>query len=168
MSAGRPRIPRQVKVIRGTFRKDRNPSAEIPADVVRKTPRPPAHLNRYAKAMWKKIAPTLVSTRVLTEHDLVTFELLCVQYGDYRELYDAVHCEVPGQNGRKRRQTLAEYMVGRNSQTQPEYTAMQKAYQNWKSYMAEFGLSPLARNRIEHKPIEKEVDPMEELLDAKL
>lgn len=167
-TGGHNRVPRQQKIIRGTFRRDRNPAEEIPAEPVGDVPRPPSHLNRWAKKLWKTIAAKLVEARVLTDIDLVTLELCCVQYGLYRDLYDQIHCRITDPaTGRVRRRTAAEYLAGRNSQTQPEYTAMTKAFQQWKSYMAEFGLSPLARNRINHAPADREADPMEELLNAK-
>jgi len=165
---GRPRKPRAQKIIRGTFRKGRNPEHEIEAPVVNEPPKPPASLNRWGKQVWRRLIPLLLAQRVLTEHDLETFELACAQYGLYRELYAEICCMIEDpETGRRRRRTVAEYLRGRNSQTQPELTAMQKAVKEWKAYMTEFGLSPLARNRIEHKPVKEEQDPMEEILNAK-
>ena len=101
----------------------------------------------------------------MTEVDWPMLELLCAAYSQYREAYDAVYHPVDPETGKRNKRTLDEYMRGRNSQTMPEYQAMKTAYQTYKSYAAEFGLSPASRNRIELPERKDEEDPMERLLN---
>lgn len=165
-SGGHNRKPKQLKVIRGTFRADRNPANEPDPTPVVDVPKPPTHLNRWGKRLWKSLVPKLMDTRVLTDVDLPSLEIACMQYGIYRELDDAIRCFVrDSRTGKRRRRTLAEYLRGQNSQTIPEYSAMKQAFTTWKSYMAEFGLSPASRNRIDLPQQEGEEDPMEALLN---
>jgi len=108
----------------------------------------------------------LIDQQVLTEADMFTFELACESYNQFREMHDAIYRPIDQDTGKKYKRTLAEYMVGRNSQTAPEYAAMRNAYQTHKTYMAEFGLSPVARNRIDlPEPKKDDIDPMEALLN---
>jgi len=171
-SGGHNRKPKEEKIIQGTFRPAREAREEPEPRILTEIPDPPAHLTRYAKKAWKSLAVELVDLGLLTALDLITLEILCVNYGIYRELYDAVYTEAPpgelfttAKKGRTRR-TLAAYMQHRNSQTMPEYTAMTKAFATYKSLMAEFGLSPVARGRIDVTAPEKHQDPMEEILDG--
>lgn len=164
------RKPTERKIIDGTFRKDRAPENEPKPPPVFEPPKPLSHLNKWAKAKWRELAQQLFDDGLLTVLDTTTLEVLCVNYGIYRELHDAIHRppeldEEGNPTGRRRKRTLAEYMAGRNSQTMPEYTAMTKAFQTYKSLMAEFGLSPAARGRINVPKPAKQEDPMERLLN---
>ncbi len=47
---------------------------------------PPAWLNGYAKSEWKRIAPSLIVSEILTEHDRAAFEAYCVAYGRWRQM----------------------------------------------------------------------------------
>jgi P27 family predicted phage terminase small subunit len=159
------RIPKQLKVVRGTFRKDRNPKNELEGEPVREVPKPPTGLNRWGRKLWKRIAQQLVDNGVLTELDLPALEQLCQQYGRAQELYDAMTHEID-ETGKRRKRSLAEYLVGRNSQTMPEYQVMRQAENLLKAYLEQFGLTPASRNRIDlsHAQEEKQ-DPMEALLN---
>lgn len=164
---GRPRVPREVKVIRGTFRKDRNPEHEMEPSKVPEVPKPPSYLGKYAKKLWKQLAPELYDAGILTVVDLPALEMCCDAYGQFRELRDAIHRPLDPDTGKKGKRTLAEYMLGQNSQTMPEYTNMKSAFQTFKSYLTEFGFTPASRNRIEiPEPKKPEEDPMGKLLDG--
>lgn len=164
---GHNRVSKERKVIRGTFRPGREPVDPIEADPLPKAPRAPAHLSKHAKRLWRELAPQLVERGILTALDLATFEMLCAAYGMYREAEEAVFFTTD-ENGTKRRRTLGEYMEGRNAHTAPELTAMKTAHGMYKTYLAEFGMGPLARTRIDIKPTEKTADPMIELLNGDL
>lgn len=164
MSGGRPRKPRQLKVIEGTFRKDRNPGKEPEVPPVTQVPRPPAGLNRWARRMWRELTPIIVDNGVLGEVDLPAWEACCQQYGIYRELYDAI-THTYDETGKRVRRSIAEYLAGQNSQTIPEYTAMNKAFAQMNTYLQQFGLTPASRNRIDLKGGQADEDPMEALLN---
>lgn len=166
MAEGRPRKPRQKKIIQGTFRKDRNPGNEPSPSVLLTVPKPPAGMNRWARRLWKDLIAELMEQQLVTTIDLATLELCCEAYGMYREAKDAVFHPRNLETGKRVRRSLAEYLRGRNSQTMPELTTMKNGWQLYKAYMAEFGLSPASRNRI-HIPGPREAgqDPMEKILN---
>jgi P27 family predicted phage terminase small subunit len=165
-SMGRPRDPSQIKVIRGTFRADRSPSNEPEPLVITSVPKAPGHLNRWGKQMWNETARELVRLRMFTKLDTYSLEVLCEQYGIYRELKESItHIEV---EGKREKITFAQYLAKRNSQTMPEYTAMKGAFERYSALLKEFGLSPSSRSRIDllgEPPATK--DPMEDLLKTK-
>jgi P27 family predicted phage terminase small subunit len=156
------RVPRQLKIIRGTFRNDRNPEAEPEPTKVDAIPGAPSYLGAQGKALWRRIAGEMVRAKILTTVDLAALEILCSSYEEFREAREAVYTTAKGKP-----RTLRQYMRGKNSQTMPEYNAMKTARQEYKAYAAEFGLTPASRNRIEiAAPKDPEVDPMEQLLGS--
>lgn len=166
-NGGRPRTPTKSKIIKGTFRKDRAPEHEPEPDLVEQYPKPPSGLPRDGRRMWKRLAKELVDKRILTVVDLEALEVCCMNYGIYRELYRAV-TTVRGDDGSKRKRTIAEYLLGRNSQTMPEYVAMTKAMYTFKAYLVEFGLTPSSRSRLDIPEPKDERDEMEQLLNEQV
>lgn len=162
---GHNRKPKTQKIIQGTFRSDRNPKNEPEPEKLTEAPRPPSSLNKFGKRLWKTITPKLIDLGVLTDLDLPVLEMACEAWGDYKDLKESILKPINPETGKREKQTLGEYMKGRNSQTMPEYTAMKQLYQIFKSYMAEFGVTPVSRNRITIVPKKEEKDPMEELLE---
>lgn len=162
-SGGQNRKTRGAKIINGTFRKDRNPKKELQSKLLTDIPKVPETLNRFGAAKWKEICRELIANEVLTVLDLPALEMCCVAYSDFCEAHDAVHYR-KAKNGKKVRQSIAQYMAGRNSQTMPEYTAYKQAFTLYKSFMTEFGLSPVARNRIDISKTSSEADPIGELI----
>lgn len=163
---GQNRKPRQAKIIQGTFRKDRNPNREPMPPVLPTAPKPPAGMNRWARRMWKELISELMNQNLATTIDLVTLELCCDAYGMYKEAKDAIFHPRDAKTGKRFRRTLAQYLLGRNSQTMPEMTTMKTGSQLFKAYMAEFGLSPASRNRINLPgPKDEGQDPMEKILN---
>lgn len=155
------RIPRQSKIIRGTFRNDRNPENEPEPEKCTAIPSPPSYLGSYAKGLWRRIAKAMVEAGILTTVDLPALEFMCSAYEEFREAREVVYFTAKG-----KARTLRQYMRGKNSQTMPEYNAMKNAFSTYKSYATEFGLTPSSRNRIDLKPPkEPEVDPMERILN---
>lgn len=163
-SGGHNRKPTKQKILQGTFRKHREPENEPAPAPVNEIPRAPSHLNRWGKRKWKELAPLLQYDGLLTSIDFTSLELVCGAYGTWREMLEAIY-HYTDEDGKRHRRTMAQYLVGRNSQTAPELAAMHKAEQLYKSLIAEFGLSPAARGRINVPKPAAEKDPMEALLN---
>jgi P27 family predicted phage terminase small subunit len=160
--AGRPKKPTQLKLIQGTFRKDRNSENEPEPEKVIEIPKPPSYLTKYAKKLWKVLTAELIEQEILTKVDIPALEACCEAYG--RAAHEAVFRPRDLETGKLMKRTLAEYMKGRNSQTMPEYTAMTKAFNTFKTYLIEFGLTPASRGRINiPKSPEEEADTMKRL-----
>lgn len=162
---GRKRIPDSLKIIQGTFRKDRALDSPEP-DPLHEVPKPPSYLSKYGKKIWRELAPDLVEKQILTSVDLYTFEMLCSAYQTFREAQDAIYRPVDPETGKKTRRTLAEYMAGRNSQTCLEYQVMKQSYNSYKAYMAEFGLSAPSRSKIDLKGPMLDEDPIEKMWNS--
>lgn len=161
------RIPTKIKVLKGTFRATEAPKNEPDPPVLHDLPKAPSHLNRWAKKMWDDNAKELKDLGMLTKLDTYSLEVLCEQYGIYRELKEAITHITDG-DGKRKKITIAQYLLGRNSQTMPEYTAMKGAFERYSALLKEFGLSPASRSRIDLPAREPERhDPMEALLEAK-
>ena len=144
-----PKKPTKTKILQGTFRQDRAPKNEPEPAMVEKLPKPPSVMPKEGKKIWKKLGQELLEKGLLTVLDVPTFEMCCFNYGLYHELANEVYRkETDPATGNVRRRTLAEYMAGKNSQTMPEYTSMVKAFNTYKSFLSEFGLSPASRSRI--------------------
>jgi P27 family predicted phage terminase small subunit len=158
------RKPKQLKIIQGTFREDRNPKNEADPPKFFEPPKPPSHLGRYGKKIWKQIVKDLTDVGLLTVLDKQALEILCEQYDQYRQAHDAVY-RYRDEEGRLRRRTLGEYLAGRNSQTVPEYQAMNRHFDSFRKLLTEFGMTPASRNRIEIPKAEEKKDPMEALLE---
>jgi len=185
MPGGRPRKPRNTKIIQGTFRKDRNPGREPTPPIMPIIPKPPPGMNRWARRLWKDLVQDLVDQQLLSSVDLAALQLTCEAYGDYEESKQAIFRPLDPRTGRRTRRSLEQYLSGidpwmdieklsplnliglrRNSQTAPELTQRNRAWRMFKAYMIEFGLSPASRNRI-NLPTSKEPgqDPMEKILN---
>lgn len=180
------KLPRQTKIIRGTFRPARNPEQEPEPTVLYETPKPPPGMNRWAKRMWKRVVDELVNTKVLTEVDVEGLQLACEAYGEYEEAKQAIYKPVNPLTGKRCRRTMEQYLSGldpwidvaeleplefsklrRNSQTAMEMIVMRGARQAFKSLVGEYGLTPVSRNRIDVGERSEKVDPMEEIINAK-
>ena len=162
----RPRKPRQLKVLHGTFRGDRNHGNEPTAPKVAQIPSPPADLNEWGRAKWRELAPTLQASGLLTTLDLTSFEVLCREYGVYREAYQSIYFFARRGAGKPRPRTLRQYLRGRNSQTTPELAAYRDARNAYRVLMAEFGLGPASRNRIDLPERTKAPSRMQELVSG--
>ena len=162
--AGRPKKPTITKLRDGTFRFDRASVNEPQPEKVSEIPKPPSYLTKYAKKLWKTLAAELVEKGILTIIDLPALETCCEAYGQYRAAHEAVFHPVDDKTGKRTKRTLAEYLKGRNSQTVPEYTAMTKAFNTFKAYLIEFGMTPASRSKLDISEVPDEnIDPMQRL-----
>ncbi len=155
------RVPRQSKIIRGTFRHDRNPEDEPEPTKVETVPAAPKSLGKIGRELWGRLAAELVEHASLSVVDLPALEILCSAYEMSEEARAAIY------RPRGRRRTLAAYLKDRPPRLMAEWTVMRSAWAVYRQYAVEFGLTLSSRNRIDLKPPKPpEVDPMEALLSA--
>jgi P27 family predicted phage terminase small subunit len=132
---GRPRTPTAVKVIRGTFRKDRVNAAEPqPAAAI---PLCPPHLDDEAKKEWRRIAKELVTLGLLTKIDRAALAAYCQCWSRWVEAeikLKAMGMVVKSPNGYP---MLSPYL--------PIAT---KALEQMQKFASEFGIGPASRSRI--------------------
>ncbi|MEQ8409116.1 MAG: hypothetical protein RKH07_12655 [Gammaproteobacteria bacterium] len=83
------RKPKNLKVVAGTDRKDRDVS-EIEIPPVEEMPQAPDWItNAHAVKEWNRLCPILMATKLLTDADLSTLAHLCGLHGKIVQLYAA-------------------------------------------------------------------------------
>ena len=129
-----------TKLVTGTLRPDRQPRAD-PAARLTIPPKPPAQLGPRAAAEWRRIAPAAVGIGTLTTADCRAFELLAQMLAtesEARELLAAEGLSLnTGDGGRK---------------AHPAVRTMETARAQAARLLAEFGLSPKARQGVDVLP----------------
>ena len=121
-----------MKLLEGTFRKDRAPAAIPKPPKGAKTPK---WLGKDAKTEWMRIGPWLEGQGLLTKADQSAFAIYCDLYGtvqEFRKLCRKVGPAVSIQQGYR--------------------NVLAKATTQMKQYLALFGLSPADRERIGVEP----------------
>ena len=110
------------------------------AGLLAKIPRAPEYFGEAAKAEWNRLLKILVEDKLVTTLDLNVLEGACMNYGIYRDMYDAITA-----NGT---QTMADYIAerGGNSQKQGELTTLNKAFDQYTKILRMFGATPAARH----------------------
>lgn len=133
---GPKKAPTEVKIARGTHRKDRDgdPTLE-PKPEQAAAPKPPAHLKASGRAKWSDLAPRLARVGLLSEIDLDALALLCEAFDE------KAHCEkVLAKEG--------EYFTQDNGYVgaHPAISRLHRAIGRIQKLMAAFGMSPSDRS----------------------
>lgn len=139
---GRPRKPTHLKLLEGTFRKDRANSRE--PKPARGTPTCPEWLGTAAKAEWRRIIPELRAMGILNRADRATIAAYCQAWSRWQE------CEAVIDAQGMTFMTEKGYVCQR-----PEVTLAAKFSKLCKEYGAALGLNPQARSTVkvpEQKP----------------
>jgi P27 family predicted phage terminase small subunit len=145
-----PRKPDNQKILEGSFRKDRKAKEIEFEDALDVIPVAPVHMAPAARAIWKKIVPTLVLRKVLTSADYEALEVLCNNIWIYRECVKEI-----------RKEGIGKYLRTHNSQTALPMTVMNKAAGIIRTYAGLFGLTPSDRARLNMGAGGKDQDPDE-------
>jgi len=131
----RPRKPTSLKLVTGTDRADRRngnePEPQLLEDLT-----PPAHLAARSAVVWNELAPMLRRIQLLTEADVIAFEMLCDAVADYRLA----------------RETRGDDMVTyshKGSQMLDQWLVAQQACgKRAETLMGRFGMDPVSRSRV--------------------
>jgi len=144
--AGRKKLPTNLKIIKGTFRKGRENSDEPHIDP--NIPSPPEHLSRDALMEWGRIAPQLYQLGLLSDIYRAALAGYCQAYGRWaraeRELNELDRLVDTTPNGMQQQHAL----VG----------IANKALDVMHKYMTEFGLTPSSISKVSPKKEEKKQD----------
>lgn len=73
--AGRKRLPDEVKVARGTFRRDR--ARQAPSVPMTEKPKPPASLKKVGRSKWLELVEWLDEVKLLERRFMDAMELYC-------------------------------------------------------------------------------------------
>lgn len=132
---GRPRKPTAIRRIEGNPGK-RPLNEDEPEPLVRDT-RPPAHLDRQAKQVWRVVAPELDRLGLLTTVDEEVLAGYCIAASQVRKAMKLLSKEG------FTIQTKTGYL-----QQRPEVAILQKSLQLLRAFAAEFGFTPSSRTRL--------------------
>ena len=135
MTAGRKPKPTNLKLIQGTYRADRaNLSEPKPKAAI---PPCPKFLQGEARKQYKKIAKKLARIGLMTEIDDMALSMLCQAWQEYMEATEQVKKSgilVKSPNGFP---ILNPYLIAAN-----------QAIKKVRALLAEFGMTPGSRSRI--------------------
>jgi P27 family predicted phage terminase small subunit len=143
--SGPPKKPTKLKLLRGTFRKDRalenepQPETAIPAV--------PAHLSDEAKVEWGRISQELHGLGLLSRIDRAALAAYCESWSDW---IDATRmCASQDGNDRKVVRTKSGNVI-----ENPYYSIKKRAAELMHKFATEFGMTPASRTRISASPSE--------------
>jgi P27 family predicted phage terminase small subunit len=144
-------LPTKLKVVRGTLRKGRS-NAHEPALTV-EIPRCPAHLSPEAKREWKRVSRELAGYGLLTRIDRAGLALYCEAWGRWVEAEEAL----------RKYGVMIKAPSGFPMQS-PYLAIANKAMEQIRAMLSEFGMSPSSRTRVHAAAVADEDDPLEQLL----
>jgi P27 family predicted phage terminase small subunit len=131
------RTPSQIKRLSGTYRVDRAPAKEASPDTAVNL-RTPKGLSKHAAAFWRRYAAELAALGLVTGPDLPAFTLMSASYGICLEALELI-----ARDGLTREDELG---IERKHPALQIFRDSALAYRQWAT---EFGLTPLARGRID-------------------
>lgn len=127
-----------LHLIQGTLRADHIAANRLtPRPIV---PPPPRGLDRRARSLWLRLAPILQPLGLLTELDMMAFEVLCHAHSRM-ELAEG---RLRAIERRRRSVTVADLTVIRRAER-----SVEQAAQSFRLLAAEFGMTPAARGRLD-------------------
>jgi P27 family predicted phage terminase small subunit len=143
-------LPTRLKVVRGTLRKGRTNMHEpaVPVEI----PRCPAHLGAEAKREWKRISVDLVGYGLLTRIDRAALALYCEAWGRWVEAEQAL----------RKFGVMIKAPSGFPMQS-PYLAVANRAMEQMRSMLTEFGMSPSSRTRVHATPPQKGENALEAL-----
>jgi P27 family predicted phage terminase small subunit len=141
-------VPTRLKVLRGTDRPDRRNPHEPTVQAA--TPRCPAHLGVEAKREWRRAAKHLAAVGLLTQIDRTALALYCDAWGRWVEALHAL-------------QTYGLMVKSPNGypMQSPYLAVANKASEQVRLLLGEFGMTPASRARVHAEPTTAEDDPFE-------
>lgn len=136
---GRPPKPTELKIIQGTFRKDRaTPGRPMPEVEI---PSCPAWLGRQAKMEWKRITPHLKKLGLISQIDRSALAAYCQAYHRWWEAETLI-----------KEHGLTFTTDKGYVQQRPEVGIASSAMKQMRMFLTEFGLTPSSRTRITAAP----------------
>lgn len=128
--------PSHLKVMQGTYRPDRAPKNEPKPEP--STPSCPTWLHAEAKREWRRIVPHLEQLGLLAQIDRAALAAYCQLYARWWEAEREIKVHGLTQI------TETGYVAQR-----PEVGISANALKQMRAYLAEFGLTPSSRSRID-------------------
>lgn len=134
---GRPRLPTQLKIIRGTEKASRKNNEEPVFETTLDLLVPPERLTEKEQKVWHKYVPALVGSGVMTEADILAMEMVCHKEVEWMDALAEV----------KNTSAVIKMKSGYVQQN-PWLTIANKAFIDLKGMLIEFGMTPSGRSRV--------------------
>lgn len=139
--AGRKKKPTNLKVVHGTFRKDRDNPNEPKPDPVKKVPPAPSWLDEEGRKEWKRVAKELFNMGLLTPVDMTALEAYCSVYSRWKKSEEDID-----KNG------LTFTYVNREGvemkRKNPSIGIADESMKLMRSFLSEFGMTPSSRSKV--------------------
>ena len=144
---GQKRLPSKLKLLKGSYRKER----ENPDEPVYKVeiPKYPSHLSNRARKEWRRISAILFNQGLLTNVDMACLAAYCQAYGRWAEAEAKL----------KKSKTLLIKTTSGNIIQNPLLGVANTAMKLMLQSLTEFGMTPSARSKVTSKKSEKKKDP---------
>lgn len=155
-SRGRPSKSTALLKKQGTYRNDRHGDRIMPKAELSK--KPVDWLTKEEKKVWNKWYPILQKNGMLKETDDVAFGLLCKTFQRVKELSESFSSTDD---------FITEHISDVGAvvkKIDPKFTVLERAEQSLLKLLTEFGLTPVARNKVKAAVKENE-DPFDKLMN---
>lgn len=132
-------------MLEGTYRKDRDYGV-LQFEKITEIPKPPTHMSRIGKHIFKEITDILISVKILETIDIHTVVMLCEELATYYEM-----------NRKIKKAKSHTYRNGANNLVKrPEIAIRNQAMKNATTLMAQLGLTPSMRQKYGFTPDEEQ------------
>jgi P27 family predicted phage terminase small subunit len=149
-----PKKPTNLKVLQGTFRKDRAPKNEPMPEV--EIPAVPAHLSDEAKVEWGRVSEELCTLGLLSRIDRAALAAYCECWADWvdaskmcasRDGQDRKVIKT-GEKLKHDKDGNVTERTGGNFIENPYYSIKKRSAELMHKFLVEFGMTPASRSRI--------------------
>lgn len=155
MTRGRKPKPSHLKAVQGNPGKRGINHDEPQADALVEVPLPPEWLHPYGIQMWEKIAPWLVSSKILSDSDIPNLEAYCAAYARWRQAEEDI-----AKNG--------IVVMGMNSDIKnPACTVANESLKQMTTFGSALGLDPASRARLAVPGAKDANNPFKDLVGKK-
>ena len=133
--AGRKPLPTRLKLVKGTLRKHRVRSDEPTPGT--ENVAPPGYMSKAARKQWEITCPQLLDAGVMTDMDVDALAMYCEAFARWRDANEQIKKHGP------------VVMAKSGFPVQSPYVAISnKAFDQMKSMLTEFGMTPSSRTRV--------------------
>lgn len=150
MTAGRKPIPTAIKELKGTARADRVLKNEAQFPIPERMLRVPDGLNHYGEDLWRELGKLLLDAGLFSYGDKIALEMLCQVYGRLKYATEKMQSEggevLEGASG--------------NLYQSPWLNIVNRSWDQLRSMLSEFGLTPAERTRVSAMVENKEEDSL--------
>ena len=152
--SGRKPKPTSLKLLQGNPGK--RPMNEYEAKPEPRLPTPPVHLSKEARKEWRRSGAFLLQLGLISDLDRAAFAAYCTAYGRWIEAEEALR-------------TYGVMIKSPNGfpMQSPYLSVANKAMEQMRSLLSEFGVSPATRTRVSAIPAPHDPDEFERLFGDK-